>query len=224
MEEMNNVKKLPLIGEPAPHFEAVTTNGKMSFPEDYKGKWVVLFSHPADFTLVCTTEFMTFARMEEEFRELNTELVGLSVDGLQAHIAWIRAMKDINFRGIKGADVKFPVIVDISMDVSKKYGMIQPEQSTTSAVRAVFVIDPKGKIRTILYYPQELGRNMDEIKRIVMGLQKADTGVALPADWRPGEPVIVPPATTVAKAEERANLDEDGMKAEAWWLVFKEDK
>lgn len=224
MEEMNNVKKLPLIGEPAPHFEAVTTNGKMSFPEDYKGKWVVLFSHPADFTPVCTTEFMTFARMEEEFRELNTELVGLSVDGLQAHIAWIRAMKDINFRGIKGADVKFPVIVDISMDVSKKYGMIQPEQSTTSAVRAVFVIDPKGKIRTILYYPQELGRNMDEIKRIVMGLQKADTGVALPADWRPGEPVIVPPATTVAKAEERANLDEDGMKAEAWWLVFKEDK
>lgn len=224
MEDVKKVDKLPLIGEPAPHFEAVTTNGPISFPEDYKGKWVILFSHPADFTPVCTTEFMTFARMQEEFKEINTELVGLSVDGLQAHIAWIRSMRDINFRGEKGADVKFPVIVDISMNVSKKYGMIQPEQSTTSAVRAVFVVDPEGKIRTILYYPQELGRNMDEIKRIVMGLQKADTGYALPADWRPGEPVIIPPAATVEAAEKAANRDEEGINAEAWWLVFKEDK
>lgn len=223
MEE-RKVERLPLIGEPAPHFEALTTNGMISFPEDYKGKWVVLFSHPADFTPVCTTEFITFARLQDEFKEINTELVGLSVDGLQAHIAWIRAMKDINFRNEKGADVKFPVIVDISMDVSNKYGMIQPEQSTTSAVRAVFVIDPKGTIRTILYYPQELGRNMQEIKRIVMGLQKADEGYALPADWKPGEPVIVLPANTVEMAEERANLEEDGMRAETWWLVFKDEK
>lgn len=222
--EDKNIERLPLIGEPAPHFEAVTTNGKISFPEDYKGKWVILFSHPADFTPVCTTEFMTFARLQDEFKKINTELVGLSVDGLHAHIAWIRAMKDINFRGEKGADVKFPVIVDISMDVSKKYGMIQPEQSTTSAVRAVFVIDPKGKIRTILYYPQELGRNMEEIKRIVMGLQKADTGVALPANWKPGEEVIVPPAATVEDAEKAANIKEDGVSPESWWLVFKEDK
>ncbi len=223
MEEQR-VERIPLIGEPAPHFEAETTNGPISFPEDYKGKWIVLFSHPADFTPVCTTEFMTFARMQEEFDELNTQLVGLSVDGLQAHIAWIRSMKDINFRGEKGADVKFPVIVDISMNVSEKYGMIQPEQSSTSAVRAVFVIDPEGVIRTILYYPQELGRNFDEIKRIVQGLQKADEGYALPADWRPGEDVIVPPANTVEMAEERANLDTDDMRAEAWWLVFTPDK
>ena len=222
MEE-NNVKRLPLIGEPAPHFEAVTTNGPISFPEDYKGKWAILFSHPADFTPVCTTEFITFARLQEEFAEMNTELIGLSVDGLQAHIAWIRSMKDIEFRGEKGADVRFPVIVDISMDVSEKYGMIQPAQSTTSAVRAVFVVDPEGIIRTILYYPQELGRNFDEIKRIVQGLQKADEGFALPADWRPGEPVIIPPANTVEKAEKSANLDEDGVRAETWWLVFKDE-
>lgn len=218
------VERLPLIGEPAPHFEAITTNGEISFPEDYKGKWVVLFSHPADFTPVCTTEFMTFARLADEFKALNTELVGLSVDGLHAHIAWIRSMKDIEFRGEKGAEVKFPVIVDISMEVSKKYGMIQPEQSTTSAVRAVFVIDPEGKIRTILYYPQELGRNFDEIKRIVQGLQKADEGFALPADWRPGEEVIVPPAKTVAMAEERDGLKTEDMRAETWWLVFAPDR
>ena len=152
-QECCNHMQLPLIGEDAPKFTAVTTNGVMNFPDDYKGKWVVFFSHPADFTPVCTTEFMTFARMENEFKELNAELVGLSVDGLHAHIEWIKSMKDIELRGVKGAEVKFPVIVDISMEVSKKYGMIQPMQSTTSAVRAVFIIDPNGKIRTIPYSP-----------------------------------------------------------------------
>jgi len=173
MEE--KVYSMPLIGEKAPSFEAVTTQGKIKFPEDYKGKWVILFSHPADFTPVCTTEFMTFASMMNDFEALNTQLVGLSVDSLYAHIAWLRKIHELEWKGFKNLEVTFPLIEDIKMDVSKKYGMIQPGQSTTQAVRAVFVIDPKGIIRTILYYPLSTGRNFDEIKRIILALQKAET-------------------------------------------------
>lgn len=157
MEE-NTVSRMPLIGDPAPAFEAVTTQGNIKFPEDYAGKWVILFSHPADFTPVCTTEFMTFATMAEEFKALNTELVGLSVDSLYAHIAWLRKIQELEWNGMKNVEVKFPLIEDIRMEVAKKYGMIQPGQSNTQAVRAVFVIDPEGKIRTILYYPLSAAR------------------------------------------------------------------
>ena len=187
------VTTMPLIGDPAPSFKAVTTNGEINFPKDYEGKWVVLFSHPADFTPVCTTEFMTFASMHDEFKALNTELVGLSVDSLYAHIAWLRKIEELEWKDYKNLQVKFPLIEDIRMDVSSKYGMIQPGQSNTQAVRAVFIVDPKGIIRTILYYPLSTGRNFDEIKRIIQALQKADAdGVATPADWRPGDDVIIP--------------------------------
>ncbi len=200
MEEQT-VNKMPLIGEPAPAFTAVTTQGPINFPEDYAGKWVILFSHPADFTPVCTTEFMTFATMADEFKALNTELVGLSVDSLYAHIAWLRKIQELEWKGMKNVEVKFPLIEDIKMDVAKKYGMIQPGQSNTQAVRAVFVIDPEGKIRTILYYPLSMGRNFDEIKRIILALQKADKdSVATPADWRPGDDVIVPTAGSCGTA------------------------
>ena len=169
MEE-NAVYRMPLIGDAAPAFTAKTTQGDINFPADYKGKWVILFSHPADFTPVCTTEFMTFASMADEFKALNTELVGLSVDSLYAHIAWLRRIQEIEWKNFKNVEVKFPLIEDIKMDVSSLYGMIQPSQSTTQAVRAVFVIDPKGIIRTILYYPLSTGRNFDEIKRIILAL------------------------------------------------------
>lgn len=159
---LTNVYPMPRIGDPAPEFKAVTTQGDINFPSDYKGKWVILFSHPADFTPVCTSEFMTFASMEEEFKELNTELVGLSVDGLYSHIAWLRTIKEkIEYKGMKNVEVKFPLIEDISMEVANKYGMLQPGESNTKAVRAVFFIDPKGIIRTIIYYPLSLGRNFD---------------------------------------------------------------
>ncbi|HOS31383.1 MAG TPA: peroxiredoxin, partial [Treponemataceae bacterium] len=167
--------KMPLIGEDAPHFKAVTTQGPINFPEDYKGKWVILFSHPADFTPVCTTEFMTFATLANDFKALNTELIGLSVDSLYAHIAWLRKIQEIEWKGMKNVEVKFPLIEDIRMEVANKFGMIQPGQSNTQAVRAVFVIDPNAKIRTILYYPLSMGRNFDEIKRIIQALQKADS-------------------------------------------------
>jgi peroxiredoxin (alkyl hydroperoxide reductase subunit C) len=217
--------KMPLIGEDAPSFTATTTQGTINFPEDFKGKWVILFSHPADFTPVCTTEFMTFGSMTEEFRALNTELVGLSVDSLYSHIAWLRKIQELEWNGKKHIEVKFPLIEDIRMEVANKYGMIQPGQSNTQAVRAVFVIDPKGKIRTILYYPLSTGRNFDEIKRIILALQKADNdNVATPADWRPGDDVIVPTAGSCGAAKERMETQSDDQYCLDWFLCFRREK
>jgi peroxiredoxin (alkyl hydroperoxide reductase subunit C) len=215
---------MPRIGDPAPTFTAATTQGPITFPDDYAGSWVILFSHPADFTPVCTTEFMTFASMQEEFAALNTKLVGLSVDGLFSHIAWLRTIKEkITFRDLKDVEVTFPLIEDITMEVARKYGMIMPGEDSTKAVRAVFVIDPKGIIRTIVYYPLSLGRNFDELRRVVVGLQTADHfGVALPADWRPGEPVIVPPAGSCGTAKDRVEGKEEGVTCVDWFFCTKE--
>lgn len=217
--------QMPLIGDAAPSFKAVTTQGTINFPEDYKDKWVILFSHPADFTPVCTTEFMTFTRMLDEFKELNTELIGLSVDSLYSHIAWLRKINELEWNGMKNLDVTFPLIEDIKMEVANKFGMIQPNQSSTQAVRAVFVIDPKGVIRTILYYPLSTGRNFDEIKRIIQALQKADKdGVATPADWRPGDDVIVPTAGSCGTAKERMETKDDDTYCLDWFMCFKKEK
>lgn len=222
---MENYNKMPLIGEAAPAFTAVTTQGVINFPEDYKGKWVILFSHPADFTPVCTTEFMTFAAMADEFDALNTELIGLSVDSLYAHIAWLRKIQEIEWKGMKNLEVKFPLIEDIKMDVANKFGMIQPGQSDTQAVRAVFVIDPVGKIRTILYYPLSMGRNFDELKRIILALQKADKdNVATPADWRPGDDTIIPTPGSCGTAKERMESKADDQYCLDWFMCFKKEK
>lgn len=219
------MQRMPLIGDKAPAFTAITTQGEINFPDDYKGKWAILFSHPADFTPVCTTEFMTFAKMAEEFKALNTELIGLSIDSLYSHIAWLRKIQEIEWKDMKNLEVKFPLIEDIKMNVSNLYGMISPNQSTTQAVRAVFIIDPKGIIRTILYYPLEIGRNFDEIKRIIIALQKADKDqVALPADWRPGEDVIVPTAGSCGVAKERMETKDDDVTCLDWFMCFKKDK
>ena len=213
---------MPRIGDKAPEFKAVTTQGDINFPGDYKGKWVILFSHPADFTPVCTSEFMTFASMAEDFKKMNTELVGLSVDCLYSHIAWLRTIKEkIEYKGMKDVEVKFPLIEDITMEVSKRYGMLQPGESSTKAVRAVFFIDPKGTIRTIIYYPLAVGRNFDEIKRVLIALQTADNfSVALPADWRPGEDVIVPTAGSCGVAKERME-SKDEMHCYDWFFCTK---
>ena len=217
--------QMPLIGDKAPAFKAVTTQGEISFPEDYRGKWVILFSHPADFTPVCTTEFMTFASMIDEFRELNTELVGLSVDSLYSHIAWLRKIQDLEWKGMKNVEVTFPLIEDIRMEVASKYGMIQPGASNTQAVRAVFVIDPEGIVRTILYYPLSTGRNFQEIKRIIMALQKADSdNVATPADWKPGDDTIIPTAGSCGTAKERMEAKDGDMYCLDWFLCFRKEK
>ncbi|ADR19808.1 peroxiredoxin [Calditerrivibrio nitroreducens] len=223
MEQLtNNVTPMPRIGDKAPSFKAVTTQGEINFPEDYKGSWVILFSHPADFTPVCTSEFMTFASMEEQFAKANCKLVGLSVDGLYSHIAWLRNIKEkIEYKGMKNIEVKFPLIEDITMNVAKLYGMIQPGESSTKAVRAVFFIDPNGIIRTILYYPLSCGRNFDELYRTLIALQTADAfGVATPADWRPGDDVIVPPAGSCGTAKERME-GKDNLTCYDWYFCTK---
>jgi peroxiredoxin (alkyl hydroperoxide reductase subunit C) len=214
---------MPRIGDPAPSFTAQSTQGPVNFPADYAGRWVIFFSHPADFTPVCTSEFMTFAKMADEFAAYNTDLVGLSVDGLYSHIAWLRTIKDkIKFRDMANIEVMFPLVEDVTMAVATKYGMIMPGEDSTKAVRAVFVIDPKGVIRAIIYYPLSLGRNFDELLRVVKGLQTADHfDVATPADWRPGDRVIVPPAGSCGSAKERMDGDVAGVECEDWFFCTK---
>lgn len=227
MEENLNITEevisMPRIGDNAPEFKAVTTQGEINFPQDYKGEWVILFSHPADFTPVCTSEFMTFATLADKFAQANCKLVGLSVDGLYSHIAWLRTIKEkIEFNGMKDVEVKFPLIEDITMNVAKKYGMIQPGESSTKAVRAVFFIDPKGIIRTIIYYPLSLGRNFDELYRVLIALQTADEfQVATPADWRPGDPVIVPPAGSCGAAKDRMEASSENVTCHDWFFCTK---
>lgn len=223
MEEVKEkqILAMPRIGDNAPDFKAITTQGEINFPSDFKGNWVILFSHPADFTPVCTSEFMTFAKMEPEFNALNCKLVGLSIDGLYSHIAWLRTIKEkIEFKGMKDIEVKFPLIEDITMEVANKYGMIQPGESSTKAVRAVFFIDPKGIIRAVIYYPLSLGRNFDELKRALIAMQTADKhSIATPADWQPGDDVIVPTAGSCGVAKER--VESKDMKCYDWFFCTK---
>jgi peroxiredoxin (alkyl hydroperoxide reductase subunit C) len=194
---------MPRIGDMAPDFKAMTTTGMMQFVDYIKGSWTILFSHPADFTPVCTTEMSGFALEKDFFAEQETKLVGLSIDSIHSHIAWVN-----NVKKNSGVLFEFPIIADIDMKVSKLYGMLQPGESETAAVRAVFFIDPTGKIRLIMYYPLNVGRNMDEIKRVLLALKTSDEHkVSLPLDWRPGQKVIVSPPKTVAEMQEREASD-----------------
>ena len=194
---------LPRLNERAPAFEAPTTHGVRKLA-DYQGKWLVLFSHPADFTPVCTTEFMAFAKAHEAFAQLNCELLGLSIDSHYSHIAWVR-----NIQEKFVVEIKFPIIADLSMTVAKAYGMIHPGAADTSAVRATFLIDPNGILRATVYYPMSNGRSIAEFLRLLRALQTSDAHkVATPENWQPGEPVIVPPPATAAEAQARVNQGE----------------
>ena len=211
--EQTQARPMLHLGEPAPDFEAVTTHGPMKL-SDYMGEWVILFSHPADFTPVCTTEFMGFAKMHPELEKRGVKLIGLSVDSVHSHIAWVR-----NIEEKMGVVIPFPVIADLSMNVGTLYGMIHPGQSATAAVRCVFVIDPDQILRAMIYYPLSTGRNMDEILRLVDALQAADKyGIATPADWRPGDQAIVPPPATTEEAEKRLT---EGYDCKDWYFCKK---
>ena len=214
MEEVRQEVGFPRLGEPAPDFEAVTTQGVIRL-EDYKGSWLVLFSHPADFTPVCTTEFIAFAEIYSELQKRGVELLGLSVDSVSSHIAWLR-----NIEEKMGVRIPFPVIADLNRDVARRYGMIHEGQSRTETVRCVFVIDPRQIIRAIIYYPLTTGRNIAEILRLIDALQTTDQhGVATPANWKLGDKVIVPPPNTTEMAEERLK---EGYECKDWYLCFKE--
>ena len=213
MTDSLQVAVLPRLNEPAPAFNAKTTHG-MKNNEDYKGKWLVLFSHPADFTPVCTTEFMAFAKAADKFGELNTQLLGLSIDSVFSHLAWEQSIK-ANF----GVEIPFPIIADLDMKVAHAYGMIQPGASDTSAVRATFIIDPQGILRAMVYYPMTNGRSIDEFLRLITALQTSDEhGVATPENWHKGEKVIVPPPATSQEAETRRN---EGYEYTDWYFSQK---
>ena len=205
---------MPRIGDLAPDFEAETTHGTKKLSTDYKGQWVILFSHPADFTPVCTTEFIAFAEIYPDLQKRGVDLIGLSIDSNYSHIAWVRRIKEK-----LGVEIPFPIIADLNMAVANKFGMIHPEQSTTAAIRAVFIIDPNRILRAIIYYPLNTGRNVQEILRLIDALQTADKHkVALPANWTPGDKVIVPPPTTQEAAEARMN---EGYECIDWFLCKK---
>jgi len=206
---------LPTIGQEAPDFEAVTTHGPMKLSDFKDKKWVVLFSHPADFTPVCTTEFIALSEANSEFEALNAQLIGLSIDSVHSHLAWVRNIKEK-----MGVKIPFPIIADLDMNVASLFGMIHPGQSTTAAVRAVFYIDPQMIIRGILYYPLSNGRYIPELVRLLKAFQTSDThSVATPANWQPGDKVVVPPPKTVEQAELR---DREGYECKDWYLCFKE--
>ncbi len=212
----NNV--MPRIGDNAPDFEAKTTIGKIIFSEYAEDHWVILFSHPADFTPVCTTELSGFAQRKADFEALNTKLIGLSIDSIHSHLAWINNVKEKT-----GIYFDFPIIADIDMKVAKLYGMLQPNESETEAVRAVFIIDPLLKIRLIMYYPLNVGRNMDEILRVLEALQIADKyKVALPLNWKKGDKIILPPPKTLEEMEER--IEDTSCEKIDFYLAKKELK
>lgn len=218
MEEM---KRMALLGEKFPSMEVKTTHGMKKLPEDYAGKWFVLFSHPGDFTPVCTTEFISFSKRADEFKKLNTELIGLSVDQVFAHMKWVEWIKEKT-----GVEVPFPVIADELGRVSNELGMIHPAKGTNT-VRAVFIIDDKGIIRLIMYYPQEVGRSINEILRALKALQTTDNfKVAAPENWPNnemfGDKVIVPPAATEELAKKRLEQAKNGeIECLDWWLCYK---
>lgn len=211
----NLVNTMPRIGDMAPDFEAVTTTGVIKFSEYNKGSWVILFSHPADFTPVCTTEMTGFANESDFFEKHNTKLMGLSIDSIHSHIAWVNAVDEKT-----GVLFNFPIIADLDMKVAKLYGMLQPGESETAAVRAVFIMDPAGKIRLIMYYPLNVGRNMDEIKRSLLALQTSDEyKVAMPLNWQPGDKVIVGSPKTLEGLKERKA--DTSLEQVDWYLAKK---
>jgi peroxiredoxin 2/4 len=214
--------RIPLIGEMAPEFTAESTTGKIKFPDDYFTKWKILFSHPGDFTPVCSTEILELAAMQEDFDKLDAKLIVLSVDGLNSHLEWIRSLESVNYKNRGPVKIKFPIVSDVNLVISKKYGMIHSYVSTTRDVRGVFIIDPSDRIRSIFFYPFDIGRNIDEIKRALIALQTSEKmNVLTPADWRPGQDVLIKSPKSKDEAEKMANKNDPALYSVTWYMWFK---
>ena len=214
--------RIPLIGEHSPEFIAESTQGTIHFPGDYFKKWKILFSHPADFTAVCSTEILELAALQDDFNKMGVQLVVLSTDGLNSHIEWEHSLEKIDYKGRPPAKINFPLIEDKDLSISKQFGMIHPYSDHTRDVRGVFIIDPDDEIRAILFYPSELGRNYDEIKRMVVGLQTADRHhVLIPADWKPGQDVMIQSPATSAEAEKLKQKNEKDLYDVTWYMWFR---
>jgi peroxiredoxin 2/4 len=218
----SKVTRIPLIGEATPEFTAESTTGTIKFPDDYYAKWKILFSHPADFTAVCSSEILELANMQNDFKELNTQLVVVSTDAVSSHIEWVKSLESAKYKSRQPVKINFPLVSDRNMDISKAYGMVHSYSSTTKDVRGVFIIDPNDKIKAIFFYPMEVGRNLDEIKRTLIALQTAEkNNVLIPADWQPGQDVMLHSPKTAAEADKMAEKATPGVYSINWYMWFK---
>jgi len=213
--------RIPLTGETAPSFKAESTIGPINFPKDYYGKWKILFSHPADFTPVCSTELLELANDQESFKELNTQIVVMSTDSKNSHIEWISSLEDLTYKGREIEEIDFPVVADDNLNISKTYGMIHPNSSSTRDVRGVFIIDPDDIIRAMFFYPMATGRNLEEIKRTLIALQLTDKeNIFTPANWQPGEDVLLPAPATKEAADRLADNRDPKLTSLTWYIWF----
>ena len=214
--------RIPLIGELAPSFSGQSTHGPIHFPDDFYGDWKILFSHPADFTPVCSTEIIELAEMQDEFKKLDTELIVMSTDGLNSHIEWVRSLQNIKLYNRESVTIKFPLVSDPNLEISKKYGMIHPSISSTKDIRGVFIINPENKICATFFYPASTGRNMEEIKRVLIALQLSNKrNVFTPANWQPGDDVLIPSPASFEEADKLAEKNNPDLYSLEWYIWFK---
>ena len=214
--------RIPLIGEQAPSFTAKSTIGDIKYPEDFFGKWRIIFSHPADFTPVCSSEILELAKLQEEFKKLNTAIMVISTDGLNSHMEWINSLESIEYKGSPKQSINFALIADDHLEISKKFGMIHPTYNDKKDIRGVFIIDPENKIQAIFFYPSTTGRNFDEIKRTLLALQIAQKETVLtPANWHPGDDVLIPAPANKGEAEKMKNRNDARYYSYAWFMWFR---
>jgi peroxiredoxin 2/4 len=218
----NKETRIPLLGETIPSFTAHSTKGNIKFPDDYFGKWKILFSHPSDFTPVCTSELLELAYLQTDFNELNTALLVISTDGLNSHLEWIKSMESIEYKNHKNVKIDFPLISDAGLEISKKLGMLHPYSNSTKDIRGVFIVDPENKIQAMFFYPSTIGRNVEEIKRTLTALQTGEKYSCLtPANWKPGEDVLMPTPQTMDEAMKLRNKKDPNLKEITWYMWLK---
>lgn len=214
--------RMPLLGDDAPSFTAQSTMGQIKFPDDYFGKWKILFSHPADFTAVCSSEIIGLGTMQEDFEKLNTQIVVISTDGINSHITWVKSLETLNADNIPNFKIKFPLISDQSLEISRKYGMIQKNSSSTKDIRAAFIINPENKVSAIFYYPSNVGRNLEEIMRTLIALQTSEKhSVLIPVNWRPGDKVMIPSPKSIEEAEKLSASKNKSLSSPIWYMWYK---